>query len=110
MQRVTIELGQTADGGGATLTFEARREQWPPPMPPPVVRREIRRMGRDDQGRFLAALRTMMQDDRAGRSGDESSEFFRIAGYHGWPGDGRGNAYLQREPNPQSPEPAPAAC
>jgi len=49
----------------------------------PVVRREIRRMSQAEQDRWAAAVLRMMRN----RPGEpQSSEFFRIAGYHGWPG------------------------
>lgn len=40
-------------------------------------------MPQADQQRFADALRKMCEN----RSGPQTSEFFRIAGYHGWPSD-----------------------
>ena len=67
----------------------------PPSLPastvaPPVVRREIRSMPAVEQERFADALETMMKnkvDAATGRELPQSSEYFRLAGYHGWPND-----------------------
>eukprot|EP00931_Biecheleriopsis_adriatica_P064366 TRINITY_DN39161_c0_g1_i1.p1 TRINITY_DN39161_c0_g1~~TRINITY_DN39161_c0_g1_i1.p1 ORF type:complete len:1033 (-),score=216.03 TRINITY_DN39161_c0_g1_i1:144-3242(-) len=48
-----------------------------------VTRKEIRKMPRAEQERFVAALRKTMEN----KSGPGTSEYFRIAGYHGWPSD-----------------------
>ena len=49
-----------------------------------VQRKEIRTMPRGEQERFARALHRMMQDE----SGPRSSEYFRLASYHGWPDRG----------------------
>merc|ERR1719436_1509631 len=38
-------------------------------------------MPADEQKRFVAALKKLMEN----QSGPQTSEYFRIAGYHGWP-------------------------
>jgi len=49
-----------------------------------VVRREIRKMPREDQERWARAMLKIMEN----KDGvPETSEFFRLAGYHGWPND-----------------------
>lgn len=48
-----------------------------------VCRREIRDLDEKDTKRFLSAVNQMMVDS----AGPQSSEFFRLAGYHGWPND-----------------------
>ena len=47
----------------------------PPPVPAVVTRREIREMPRNDQIRICNAFVEMMNN----------GEYFRLAGYHGWP-------------------------
>ena len=42
-----------------------------------VIRKEIREMSSREQERFLNALNRMM----------ENGDYFRLAGYHGWPND-----------------------
>lgn len=90
-------MGQVCGGsaalGPAPETVQAEVQR-PPETPPETVgmasqgpamivtRREIRRMSREDQDRWAACVKHMMQN--AGGA-PESSEFFRIAGYHGWP-------------------------
>eukprot|EP00928_Gymnodinium_smaydae_P078046 TRINITY_DN6164_c0_g1_i1.p1 TRINITY_DN6164_c0_g1~~TRINITY_DN6164_c0_g1_i1.p1 ORF type:complete len:1000 (+),score=140.68 TRINITY_DN6164_c0_g1_i1:170-3169(+) len=49
--------------------------------PAPVVRKEIRKMPLHEQRRFVAALRKLFEN----KNGPGTSEYFRIAGYHGWP-------------------------
>eukprot|EP00928_Gymnodinium_smaydae_P078047 TRINITY_DN6164_c0_g2_i1.p1 TRINITY_DN6164_c0_g2~~TRINITY_DN6164_c0_g2_i1.p1 ORF type:complete len:1025 (+),score=171.15 TRINITY_DN6164_c0_g2_i1:55-3129(+) len=49
--------------------------------PVPVVRKEIRKMPLDEQRRFVTALRKLFEN----KNGPGTSEYFRIAGYHGWP-------------------------
>ena len=49
----------------------------------PVLRREVRSLSRPEKLRFARALRRMMQAP----DGPGTSEYARIAGYHGWPGD-----------------------
>ncbi|GAX77217.1 hypothetical protein CEUSTIGMA_g4663.t1 [Chlamydomonas eustigma] len=51
----------------------------------PLLRCEIRKMLRVDQERFCAAVETMMRPNAHGDP--RSSEYFRVAGYHGWPGN-----------------------
>ena len=61
-------------------------EEAPPPEPEPqgpVIRKEIRKMTADEQERCAAAVLKMMEGDA------ETSEFFRLAGPHGWPGKER---------------------
>ncbi|GBG32650.1 Matrix metalloproteinase-C [Hondaea fermentalgiana] len=51
-----------------------------------VVRREIRLMPREDQERFVTAVKKLMESEDQG-----GSEWLRLAGYHGWPSnDGKG--------------------
>lgn len=52
-------------------------------QPQAVVRREIRYAGPELQERFAAAIAKMQENTTPG---ENSSEFFRLAGYHGWPG------------------------
>eukprot|EP00434_Breviolum_minutum_P018201 symbB.v1.2.016057.t1/scaffold1125.1/size136522/5 len=52
-----------------------------PPLEPPVVRKEIRLMPEEEQQRFLRALRKLMEN----KGEVQSSEYFRLAAYHGWP-------------------------
>jgi hypothetical protein len=59
-------------------------------IPPAVVtRKELRSMSAAEQERFVNALEAMMQNqkDESGQEINQSSEFFRLAGYHGWPND-----------------------
>ena len=49
-----------------------------------VVRKEVRSLSRREATRFHAALLEMMRNTSGG---PETSEYFRIAGYHGWPND-----------------------
>eukprot|EP00928_Gymnodinium_smaydae_P030757 TRINITY_DN22780_c0_g1_i1.p1 TRINITY_DN22780_c0_g1~~TRINITY_DN22780_c0_g1_i1.p1 ORF type:complete len:1085 (-),score=111.19 TRINITY_DN22780_c0_g1_i1:65-3229(-) len=61
-------------------------EPVPPPQPPAptiVVRKEIRKMPRHEQEHFALAVRKMMENT----AGPGTSEYFRLAGYHGWPSD-----------------------
>ena len=51
--------------------------------PPVVTRREIREMPAHEQDRFCLALKKTMEN----KAGPQSSEYFEIAGYHGWPSD-----------------------
>ncbi|CAD7699846.1 unnamed protein product [Ostreobium quekettii] len=46
-----------------------------------VVRRNINSMSATEQNRWADAVQKMMENT----NGSQSSEFFRIAGYHGWP-------------------------
>lgn len=48
-----------------------------------VMRREIRSAPPEFQDRFAAAVATMQINKTPGKN---SSEWFRLAGYHGWPG------------------------
>ena len=48
-----------------------------------VTRQNVNRMSKPDLDRFVAALKRMMENER----GDGTSEFARIAGYHGYPDD-----------------------
>ncbi|CAK9064401.1 unnamed protein product [Durusdinium trenchii] len=48
-----------------------------------VVRKEIRLMPEAEQLRFLAALQKLMEN----KEESQSSEYFRLAAYHGWPED-----------------------
>eukprot|EP00803_Ostreobium_quekettii_P001087 evm.model.scf_853EXC.6 EVM.evm.TU.scf_853EXC.6 scf_853EXC:58036-60614(-) len=70
--------GTTTTNGGTTAPTSNL------PVPDRVVtRQEIRKMSSGDQQRFVAAVKRMMVN----RNGvPETSEFFRLAGYHGWPG------------------------
>ena len=60
-----------------------------------VVREEIRCMSAEGKQRYVqAVLRTMEPDDlrngavtEASDDTAETSQYFRVAGYHGWPGD-----------------------
>mmetsp|Transcript_46962 Transcript_46962/g.60347 ORF Transcript_46962/g.60347 Transcript_46962/m.60347 type:complete len:683 (-) Transcript_46962:81-2129(-) len=54
-----------------------------------VTRKELRTMSTSEQVRFANALDTMMKNkvDEDGKDIKQSSEFFRLAGYHGWPND-----------------------
>ena len=47
-----------------------------------AVRKEIRSLSESEQARFLAAWNEMMAS-KGTKAG--SSDFFRLAGYHGWP-------------------------
>jgi len=47
------------------------------------VRYEIREMSKEAQQRFVRAVKKLMEN----KNGPETSEWFRIASYHGWPGD-----------------------
>lgn len=58
----------------------------------PVERKEIRSMPEEEQERYAEAIKKMMED----ANGPESSEFFRLAGYHGWPGKGTDRVRSQR--------------
>lgn len=97
-ETLTLELldakGRPVRAGGSpsTVTFQYAME--PPvrpapaptrPAPPPslVTRREIRSMSREDQERYAAAVKQMMQN---GPGGPETSPFFKLASLHGWPG------------------------
>ena len=93
-RNLTQSVDASTDDG---VRFEARLLIEPPPpavslptrRPPAqpasgvVVRREMREMPRDEQLRFCRAVEKMMENVD-GRP--ESSEFFRLASYHGWPG------------------------
>jgi len=71
---------------GYELTVTCALAGIPDPKPPktsPVVRREIRKMPKADQTRWAMAMKKLMEN----KSGPQTSEFFRIAGYHGWPND-----------------------
>ena len=46
-----------------------------------VIRREIRSLSDDETQRFWSAVHKMMEN----KDGDGSSEFFRLASYHGQP-------------------------
>ena len=46
-----------------------------------VTRQNVNKMPKADLDRFVAALKKMMENEH----GDGSSEFARVAGYHGWP-------------------------
>eukprot|EP01084_Bolivina_argentea_P261510 441953_1 len=48
-----------------------------------VVRREIRSLTKDEFDRFVNAVNTMMKN----KNGSGTSEYFRLASYHGEPGD-----------------------
>lgn len=91
LSQVSLPLQGLISGGAAgQLTFTARVT--PASIPPlvvtagvaggVVVRRELRTMPRADQERFARAVIRMMENE-AGRP--RSSEFFRLAAYHGWP-------------------------
>eukprot|EP01006_Ploeotia_vitrea_P051524 TRINITY_DN67571_c7_g10_i1.p1 TRINITY_DN67571_c7_g10~~TRINITY_DN67571_c7_g10_i1.p1 ORF type:complete len:1088 (-),score=194.31 TRINITY_DN67571_c7_g10_i1:193-3186(-) len=54
-----------------------------------ALRKEINHMTPAEQQRFMNAVFKMMENTH----GPETSEFFRLAGYHGWPGDGHGHGY-----------------
>ena len=60
------------------------------PAPPVVKRQEIRRMPEAEQERYMAALLKMMEN-KGGEA--ETSAFFELAGYHGWPGNGNERMY-----------------
>jgi len=68
----------TGDGGDipAPVDQEEKEEEEKPFV---AVRREIRSMSKEDQQRFANALKRMMKND----NGVDSSEFYRIASYHG---------------------------
>ena len=103
-QRMTLDLQQVPGGLRSTVTFTVTVELpvRPPPEPEPpepepepsapvgpVVRKEIRTMSPEEQTRYALAIKKMMEDT----NGPESSEFFRLAGYHGWPGNGAARNY-----------------
>ena len=48
-----------------------------------VTRKEIFSLSREERQRFVAAVQKLMEN----KAGPETSEWFRIAGYHGWPSD-----------------------
>jgi hypothetical protein len=48
-----------------------------------VVRKEIRSMPAEEQERFLNAVHKLMEN----KDGPETSEYWRLAGYHGYPED-----------------------
>lgn len=50
-----------------------------------VVRKEIRTMTEDECERFYNAICKMMENNE--KNEPETSEFFRLASYHGWPGN-----------------------
>eukprot|EP01084_Bolivina_argentea_P299769 516760_1 len=52
-----------------------------------VVRKEIRDLGPDERNRFFGAVETMMKNKKDGDGNDipGSSDYFRIAGFHGEP-------------------------
>ncbi|CAE7273540.1 unnamed protein product, partial [Symbiodinium necroappetens] len=50
---------------------------------PVVMRKEIRLMPQAEQGRFVAAVKKLMEN----KDGPQTSEWFRLASYHGWPED-----------------------
>eukprot|EP00946_MAST-07B_sp_MAST-7B-sp1_P004512 g4512.t1 len=84
VSRRNVVVEEAAPSPGSA-TSEAAPEPEPSPVPAPrpnpravvVTRREIREMPRRDQQRFVAAILEMMR----------SGEYFRVAGYHGWPND-----------------------
>ena len=94
-----IALKNVPGGLASTVSFSATIElpmrpeaveEAPPPEPEPqgpVIRKEIRKMTADEQERYAAAVLKMMEGDA------ETSEFFRLAGYHGWPGKGTSRNY-----------------
>lgn len=67
---VEKSLVDTTDSGGGDAGAQ-----------PIAVRRGLRRMTEAQQQRFVAALKKTMEGP------PDESEYFRIAGYHGWPGD-----------------------
>jgi len=70
-------------GGVLEFTFSVDLPSKEPAKPHVVVRKEIRKMSDAEQKRFVAALKKTMENT----NGPQSSEYFRIAGYHGWPTD-----------------------
>jgi tyrosinase len=50
-----------------------------------VTRKEIFSLSEAEGQRFVAAVQRLMENNSAGEP--ETSEWFRIAGYHGWPSD-----------------------
>ena len=69
-----------------------------------VTRKEVSALSPAEEARFVAAIRTMMRN-----AGDEpeTSEFFRLAGYHGWPDDYCAHGQeVAHPPTPLGPEPS----
>jgi len=56
-----------------------RNDPTDPPERPIVIRKEIRKMSQEEQERFVACVKKLME----GPPGQ--SEWHRLAGYHGWP-------------------------
>ena len=65
----------------------------------PVVRKEIRTLSPTELDRFAAALKKMME----ATDGPGSSEYARVAGYHGWPGASPAWRFLSRGRRVASP-------
>ena len=102
VRTMTLPLEHVPGGRESTVTFTSRVELPLRPSPEPeaeavteavtagpVTRKEIRMMSPEEQQRYAAAVKKMMENT----SGPESSEFFRLAGYHGWPGNGAERNY-----------------
>ena len=100
-RQVTVKLSNVPGGLEnpleSTVTFTVTVEPPLRPRPPAapvakggaVERKEIRSMSPVEQLRYVEAIKKMMEDT----DGPESSPFFRLAGYHGWPGNGSDRNY-----------------
>jgi hypothetical protein len=84
-RRAALEARLKAEEEAAAADAAAEARPWweaELPLSPPVVRKEIRRMSRDEQERYANAVAKMMEsvDGVPG-----SSQYFRLACYHGGP-------------------------
>jgi hypothetical protein len=89
-QSAILELLNTLPPEEVATTTGSTAESDVPNIPSLVVtRKELRSMSTEDQERFADALETMMKNklDEDGNEIKQSSEYFRLAGYHGWPND-----------------------
>lgn len=76
---VVVDL---SNGGRLEILYSVEIGVGPEPSPP-VVRKEVRLLEEAEQQRFLRALQRLMEN----QDGVQSSSFFRLAAYHGWPED-----------------------